>query len=45
MMQTGQPEDPKKGNPRTSQEDPWLHTGWKSTVSQQEVKAELTEKK
>ena len=28
---------------RTSQEGPWLHSGWKSNASQQEVRAEFTE--
>lgn len=28
---------------RTSQEDPWLHTGWKSSAGQPEVRSEFTE--
>ena len=33
----------QKGSRRTSQEGSWLHAGWKSNASQQEMKAEFTE--
>ena len=33
----------QRGSCRASQEGPWLCTGWKSNMSQQEVRAELIE--
>lgn len=49
VMQAGWSED-TEGHPtrtpcRTSQEGPCVHTGWKSNVSQQGVKAEFIEEK
>lgn len=32
----------RRGSLRISQEGPWLHTGWKSNMSQSEVRAELS---
>ena len=32
-----------RGSCRTSQEDPWLHEGWKPNLSQQRVRAEFIE--